>query len=108
MAVAALAVPQVYADSFTTESGLQGRWSLSASVGTSIRMTDADRNLIAVVNGGLAGAGADDGNLNFKKYDAYATVGKVTGELELKGDTYGVFVRGLPSSRARLQVSHRQ
>ena len=91
---AALAAPLAHADNFTTEGGLQGRWSLNASVGTNIRMTDADKNLIAVVNGGTAGAGADDGNLNFKKHDAYSTVGKLIGELELKGDTYGVFLRG--------------
>jgi hypothetical protein len=94
MAVAAaLAAPLAHADSFTTEGGLQGRWSLNASVGTNIRMKDADKNLISVVNGGTAGAGADDGNLNFQKHDAYSTVAKVTGEFELKNDTYGVFVR---------------
>jgi len=91
---AALAAPLAHADSFTTEGGLQGRWSLNASIGTNIRMKDADKNLISVVNGGTAGAGADDGNLNFHKHESYSTVGKLTGELELKGDTYGVFLRG--------------
>lgn len=91
---AALATPLAHADTFTTDNGLEGRWSLSASVGTSIRMKDADKNLISVVNGGTAGAGADDGNLNFKKHDAYSTVGKLTGEFELKGETYGLFMRG--------------
>ena len=90
---AALAAPLAHADSFTTDGGLQGRWSLNASVGTNIRMKDADKNLISVVNGGTAGAGADDGNLNFNKYDAYSAVAKVTGEFELKNDTYGVFLR---------------
>ncbi len=90
---AALATPLAHADTFTTDNGLEGRWSLNMSVGTSIRMKDADKNLISVPNGGTAGAGADDGNLNFKKHDAYSTVGKLTGELELKGDTYGLFTR---------------
>ena len=87
---AALASPLAHAETFTTDNGLEGRWSLNMSVGTSIRMKDADKNLISVPNGGTAGAGADDGNLNFKKHDAYSTVGKLTGELELKGDTYGM------------------
>jgi hypothetical protein len=91
---AALASPLAHADTFTTDNGLEGRWSLNASVGQSIRMKDADKNLISVVNGGTAGAGADDGNLNFKKHDAYSTVGKLTGEFELKGETYGLFARG--------------
>jgi len=91
---AALATPLAQADTFTTDNGLEGRWSLNASVGTSIRMKDADKNLISVVNGGTAGAGADDGNLNFTKRDPYSTVGKLTGEFELKGDTYGIFMRG--------------
>jgi hypothetical protein len=91
---AALASPLAHADSFTTETGLEGRWALNMSLGTSIRMKDADKNLISVVNGGTAGAGADDGNLNFKKHDAYSTVGKLTGEFEIKGDTYGMFARG--------------
>jgi hypothetical protein len=90
---AALATPLAHADTFTTDNGLEGRWSLNASVGTSIRMKDADKNLISVVNGGTAGAGADDGNLNFKKHDPYSTVGKLTGEFELKGDNGGVFMR---------------
>lgn len=91
---AALASPLAHADTFSTDNGLEGRWSLNASVGTSIRMKDADKNLISVPNGGTAGAGADDGNLNFSKHDAYSTVGKLTGEFELKGETYGIFARG--------------
>ena len=91
---AALASPLAHADSFTTDTGLEGRWALNMSLGTSIRMKDADKNLISVVNGGTAGAGADDGNLNFRKHDAYSTVGKLTGEFEIKGDTYGIFARG--------------
>ncbi|MTW12159.1 DUF1302 family protein [Pseudoduganella eburnea] len=91
---AALASPLAHADTFTTDNGLEGRWSLNTSIGTSIRMKDADKNLISVVNGGTAGAGADDGNLNFGKHDAYSTVGKLTAEFQLKGDTYGLFARG--------------
>lgn len=92
----------VQAGDFTMDNGVEGRWSLNASVGTSIRAKDADTSLIMPGNGGIGGAtgpsgpghsAQDDGNLNFKKGDAFSTIAKLIGEVDLKKDNYGVFVR---------------
>jgi Protein of unknown function (DUF1302) len=89
------------AGEFTMDNGIEGRWSVNASVGTNIRAKDADSSLIMAGNGGsgatTAGTGhgaQDDGNLNFKKGDAFSTIAKVIGEVDLKKDNFGLFVRG--------------
>jgi len=91
-----------HAGEFTMDNGIEGRWSVNASVGTNIRAKDADSNLIMAGNGGTGGTTAtpptghgaqDDGNLNFKKGDAFSTIAKVIGEVDLKKDNYGLFVR---------------
>ncbi|GLR25062.1 DUF1302 domain-containing protein [Limnobacter litoralis] len=82
------------AGTFGLENGIDGRWSLTTSYGTSIRTRDADPNLIGVGNGGKAANGnADDGNLNFKKGQSFSTIASAIGELELKKDKLGVFLR---------------
>ena len=74
--------------------GIDGRWSMTITTGTSVRTREADPELISVGNGGkAANANLDDGNLNFKKGDAFSTTTKVIGELELKRDNVGVFMR---------------
>lgn len=92
----------VQAGDFTMDNGVEGRWSLNASVGTSIRAKDADPTLIMPGNGGTGGTTAtpstghgaqDDGNLNFQKGDAFSTIAKLIGEVDLKKDNYGLFVR---------------
>jgi hypothetical protein len=92
----------VQAGDFTMDNGIEGRWSLNASVGTSIRAKDADTTLIMPGNGGTGGTTAtpstghgaqDDGNLNFQKGDAFSTIAKLIGEVDLKKDNYGLFVR---------------
>ncbi len=89
----ALAAPAAMAGTFNTDSGLEVQWSLNASYGKSFRAKNADLNLIAVPNGGKAGNGNDDGNKNFAKGDAFSSVLKTTGELQVKGENLGVFVR---------------
>lgn len=91
----------VQAGEFTTDNGVEGRWSLNASLGTNIRAKDADKTLIMPGNGGTgattAGTGhgaQDDGNLNFKKGDAFSTIAKLIGEVDLKKDNFGLFIRG--------------
>lgn len=88
------------AGEFVMDNGIEGRWSVNASLGTNIRAKDADSSLIMAGNGGTgattAGTGhgaQDDGNLNFKKGDAFSTIAKVIGEVDLKKDNYGLFVR---------------
>lgn len=93
--MAAAGAQQAQAGSFVLDNGVEGQWSLNASVGASWRATDRDPNLVSVANGGAAGVGNghDDGNLNFNKGTAYSSGPKATGELQLKKDNYGMFVR---------------
>ncbi|MES2148520.1 MAG: DUF1302 domain-containing protein [Pseudomonadota bacterium] len=89
------ALPQAQADTFTLDNGIEGRWSLNASMGASWRAGNRDPNLVSAANGGTAGVGNghDDGNLNFNKGVAYSSGPKATGELQLKKDKLGLFVR---------------
>jgi len=91
--VAGLALPAA-AGSFTTEGGVEGQWTLGTSIGTSWRARSADPDLIAVGNGGTASDGNDDGSLNYGKGKPFSTNIKLVGDLQLKKDNYGLFVRG--------------
>ncbi|MBA5603796.1 DUF1302 domain-containing protein [Duganella sp. FT3S] len=98
MALATMALAAAHgarADSFTLDNGVEGRWSLNASMGASWRAANRDPALVSAANGGTAGVGNghDDGNLNFNKGTAYASGPKATGELQLKRDNLGLFVR---------------
>jgi hypothetical protein len=90
--VAGLALPAA-AGGFSLDSGIEGQWTLGASVGTSWRARDADLDLVGVGNGGTASDGNDDGSLNYPKGKAFSTIGKVVGDVQLKKDNYGVFLR---------------
>lgn len=81
------------AGTFQLDNGIEGTWGLNMSLGTSIRAKDADANLIMRGNGGNGGSSHDDGNLNFKKGDTFSTIAKVIGEVGLKKDNVGLFVR---------------
>lgn len=82
------------AGSFEGPVGIEGRWAMEVTVGASMRMKDADESLIFIGNGGKASSGTvDDGNLNYSKGDVFNAVAKAVGELELKKDNYGIFVR---------------
>lgn len=87
------AAGSAYADEFVLEDGTVGRWALNMSYGTSVRTTNPDQNLIMKGNGGAAGAGHDDGELNYAKHDAFSKQAKAIGEISLKKGNYGVFVR---------------
>lgn len=81
------------AGEFSLDNGMEGNWSLNMSIGTSTRANDSDPKLIMKGNGGTAGTSHDDGNLNYKKGDAFSTIAKVVGELSLKKENVGVFMR---------------
>ena len=83
------------AEGFTLDNGVEGQWSLNMTMGAGVRATDRDPNLVSVANGGTAGVGNghDDGNLNFNKGTAFSSGPKITGELRLKKDNVGMFVR---------------
>jgi len=100
VAAAALAMVSapVAAGEFTLgESGdIKGTYNLTISAGAGWRMSDRDPGLYSPVNipGGLGGTNSDDGNLNYKKGQMYSSFTKAVGELDLKKDNYGVFLRG--------------
>lgn len=82
------------AGTFSLDNGIEGQWTLGASVGTSWRAKNPDPALIGVNNGGTGNPGADDGELNYGKGDIFSTTGKIVGDLQLKRDNIGLFVRG--------------
>lgn len=92
-AFSVLATAPASAAEFVLDNGIEGRWSLNASIGNSWRARTADRNLIMVGNGGTAGSSHDDGNLNYQRGDTFSTIVKAVGELSLKKDNIGVFLR---------------
>ena len=102
VAAAALAMVSapVAAGEFTLgESGdIKGTYNLTISAGAGWRMAGRDPGLYSGDNlpgsGGTGGNAADDGNLNYKKGKMYSSFTKAVGELDLKKDNYGVFVRG--------------
>jgi len=84
----------VAAGSFDGPAGIEGRWAMEVTVGASMRTKDADESLVFIGNGGTASSGTvDDGNLNYNKGDVINAVAKAVGELELKKDNVGVFLR---------------
>lgn len=97
LAMAALAIAAsagARAGSFTLGDDMEGLWSLNMSAGASWRARAADPRLVAISNGGKAGNGQDDGNLNFKQGEVYSSGSRFTGELQLKKGGLGLFLRG--------------
>lgn len=93
LVLAGLHAAPALATEFTLPDGIEMRTSLNASLGTSMRMRDADPALIMVGNGGTGGSSHDDGNLNYGKHDTFSTIAKVIGEVALKRDNVGAFMR---------------
>jgi hypothetical protein len=81
------------AGSFTTEGGAEVRWTLGTSLGSSWRARNPDLDLVSVGNGGTAGAGNDNGDLNFHKNQAYSTVANVIGDVNVSRNGLGFFLR---------------
>ena len=66
--------------------------TLSSSVG--FRTSPIDYNFVGYANGGrFPVANADNGDLNFKQGDVVEATQRVTTELQVKKDDYGIFVR---------------
>jgi hypothetical protein len=93
LALSGLHSAPAMATEFVLENGIEVRTSLNASLGTSMRMREADKALIMVGNGGTGGSSHDDGNLNYAKHDTFSTITKVIGEVSLKRDSVGAFMR---------------
>jgi len=65
------------------------------SYGYSVRASERDPALIGIANGGTQrSVNEDDGNLNFKKGDAFANVVKATVDAEVRWGNFGFFGRG--------------
>lgn len=94
LGIGGLGAMPAQAGDFALDNGIEGTWGLNVSVGTSVRTSDPDRDLIMVGNGGRGGSSHDDGNLNFKKGDTFSTIVKAVGEVTLKKDNLGLFLRG--------------
>ncbi len=94
MAHLAVMAPNALAYEFNWGS-VSGQLDSTLSIGSQWRLQDPASDLTAVVNGGSKNsANYDDGNLNFDKGDAIATVFKGSHDLELSYQHYGAFIRG--------------
>jgi hypothetical protein len=84
------------------DTDIIGSWNAATTLGTAIRMQGQDKTLVGrsfgsdgKPKGGVGTDIADDGDLNFKKGEPYSTVLKVLGDVDLKYQNYGVFLRGM-------------
>ncbi len=93
---------------------VEGSLDSTLSVGMSWRMGDPDKEIIGRSNGGYAySVNGDDGNLNYKKGDPISQTYKITSDLALSYENFGLFVRGsafydhenYKNSRARTELS---
>lgn len=98
-AVAMMSVP-VHAElTFEFGDGWQGDLSSNLSLASSWRSHNPDSKLVSPGTGALVGttgtgnAPIDEGNLNYKRGDAFSTQFKLISELGIKKGDFGVFVR---------------
>jgi hypothetical protein len=86
----------VFAFQIKNETGeVIGSFDTTVSLGSSWRAQKRDPVLVGISNGGSARSNnEDDGNLNFNKHKNYSNLLKVTHELGLKHQNYGLFTRG--------------
>src|SRR5210317_1510221 len=74
---------------------VDGSFDSTLSYGMSWRMSDQDKDIISLQEGGRAYSGNyDDGNLNYDKGDLISNTAKITSELALDYKDVGVFLRG--------------
>jgi Protein of unknown function (DUF1302) len=80
---------------------LQGSFDSTLSYGAAWRMSDRDSDLIGIANrqyndgkGTAYSLNFDDGNLNYDKGELINNTAKITSELALQYNNFGLFVRG--------------
>ncbi len=74
---------------------VRGNLDTTLSYGLSWRMEAADKAIIGIRNGGTAySLNGDDGNLNYDKGDLTSNTAKITSELALDYNDFGLFLRG--------------
>ena len=72
-----------------------GSFDSTISYGMSWRVADRDQDIIGLANGGRAySVNGDDGNLNYDDGEVFSSLAKITSELELTYENFGLFVRG--------------
>jgi len=85
---------EVYRDD---ERDIRVSLDTTVSIGASVRTEKRDKELIWAGHGGkntwAASGNADDGNLNYDRWDFYSTLMKGTSELEAVWGNYGAFFR---------------
>jgi hypothetical protein len=78
----------------TTIDGWQVNLDTTLSSSVDMRASPIDRNFVGRANGGLfSDQNADNGTLNYKDNTPVAALQRITTELQVKRDDYGVFVR---------------
>ena len=98
--MAMLCAGAAHAFQFQASDSIRGSLDMQLTLGAGMRMVNQNPNLIGDprVNGGANtgfSSNADDGNLNYKKYDLFTTYLKFTPELLLKfPDDYKFMARG--------------
>ncbi len=90
------APPSVQAFQIKNQAGeVIGSFDTTISLGGSWRAQGRDPSLVSISNGGTSrDPNADDGNLIYDKNKLFSNPAKVTHELGLKRDNYGIFARG--------------
>ncbi len=74
---------------------VQGSLDSTISYGLSWRVADRDKNIIGLREGGKAySANGDDGNLNYDDGELFSNIAKITSDLDLRYNNFGLFVRG--------------
>lgn len=98
-AVSLVASGTAHAIAFQTESGWEGEWNTTLSVGSQWRAENQDNGLYNAANGasvgksGGTGGPVDAGNLNYDKGDRFSTIGKFVTDLSMRKGDFGGLVR---------------
>lgn len=99
LAIACAASGAAHAVTFQTDSGWEGQWNTTLSIGSQWRAQGQDSALYSAANGALrgksggTGGSVDSGNLNYDKGDRFSTVGKFVTDLSMRKDDMGGLVR---------------
>lgn len=84
------------AEQFKYDNGITGSFDTTISAGISVRAESPDKTLIGIANGGTSrSVNEDDGDRAFKKNRTFSELLKVTHDLEVKYEGWGMFLRGL-------------
>ncbi len=83
-----------HAESFTTQDGWQVSLDTTVSAAIELRTSPVDYRFVGQANGGLARTpNADNGTLNFRSNPVTSAPLRITDELDVKRDDYGLFMR---------------